>query len=66
MTSYDWKMPLLSVMEIRNLFVEKSGNFTFFDAWKPCMSKSRTCTCTLKGGFLFFEYQVSSKESEFE
>ena len=36
MTSYAWKIPLLLVREIRNLVREKSGNFIFFDVWKPC------------------------------
>ena len=38
MTSYILEIPLLLVREIRNLVMQKSGNFTFFDLWILCFS----------------------------
>ena len=38
MTSYTLEIPLLLFREIRNLVIEKSGNFTFFDLWILCFS----------------------------
>ena len=47
------KMLLILVREFWNLVIEKSGNFTFYDLWEPCImmrSDRIPCMCLTSKG----------------